>query len=158
MRLTLVRSYNNAEYCIGHLYINGRFFCDTLEDTDRGLDNSMTLKQIQALKVKTKTAIPTGVYKITLRVVSPRLSKKSAYKFCNGKVPRLVNVKGYEGVLIHIGNSAKDTDGCILVGENKVKGGLINSTNAFHRLYPMLKQASDNNEEITLTITRKYQT
>lgn len=156
MTLTLIRSYNSKEYCIGHLYVNGKFFCDTLEDCDRGLDNSMPLKQIQAMKIKSKTAIPTGTYNITLRVVSPRLSKKSAYKFCNGKVPRFVNVKGYDGVLIHIGNSAKDTDGCVLVGENKVKGGLINSTAAFHRLYAVLKQASDRNEDITLEIKRNF--
>ena len=156
MKLKLVRTYKNDRYTIGHLYINGKFFCDTLEDTDRGLDNSMSLKQIQSIKVKSKTAIPTGVYNITLRVVSPRLSKKSAYKFCGGKVPRLVNVKGYDGVLIHIGNTEQDTDGCILVGENKAKGKVINSTDTFKRLYAILKQASDNNEDITLDIQRKY--
>ena len=153
MTLTLIRSYNNNTYCIGHLYVNGKFFCDTLEDCDRGLDNSMPLKQIQAMKIKSKTAIPTGTYNITLRVVSPRLSKKSAYKFCNGKVPRLVNVKGYDGVLIHIGNSAKDTDGCVLVGENKEKGKVINSTATFHRLYDILSKAKD---DIVIEIRRNY--
>ena len=156
MKLKLIRSYKNDKYTIGHLYINGKFFCDTLEDTDRGLDNSMSLKQIQSIKVKSKTAIPTGIYTITLRVVSPRLSKKSAYKFCGGKVPRLVNVKGYDGVLIHIGNTEQDTDGCILVGENKAKGKVLNSTDTFKRLYAVLKQASDKNEDITLDIQRKY--
>ena len=156
MKLKLIRSYKNDKYTIGHLYINGKFFCDTLEDTDRGLDNSMSLKQIQSIKVKSKTAIPTGIYTITLRVVSPRLSKKSAYKFCGGKVPRLVNVKGYDGVLIHIGNTEQDTDGCILVGENKAKGKVLNSTDTFKRLYAILKQASDKNEDITLDIQRKY--
>ena len=153
MTLTLIRSYNSSTYCIGHLYIDGKFFCDTLEDCDRGLDNSMPLKQIQAMKIKSKTAIPTGTYNITLRVVSPRLSKKSAYKFCNGKVPRLVNVKGYDGVLIHIGNKAEDSLGCILVGENKEKGKVINSTATFHRLYDILSKAKD---DIVIEIRRNY--
>ena len=156
MKLTLVRTYNTSRYCIGHLYINGKFFCDTLEDTDRMLDDRMTAKEIQAIKVKGKTAIPTGVYKITMRVVSPRLSKKSAYRFCGGRVPRLISVKAYDGVLIHIGNKAEDTDGCVLVGENKVKGQVINSTDTFRRLYPIMEKASVANEDIWIEIKRKY--
>lgn len=152
MRLQLIRSYNTNNYCIGHLYIDGKYFCDTVEDCDRGLDNKMPLNQIQSLKLKGITAIPTGIYKVVLNVQSPRLSKKPQYKFCKGYVPRLLNVKGFDGVLIHIGNKAEDSLGCILVGENKVKGQVINSTATFHRLYDTLSKADD----ITIEITRKF--
>lgn len=153
MRLTLKRTYNNAKYCIGHLYIDGKYFCDTIEDCDRGLDQKMTLKEIINRKLKGITAIPTGIYKVVMNVQSPRLSKKSQYKFCKGYVPRLLDVKGFDGVLIHIGNTAEDSLGCILVGENKEKGKVINSTAAFHRLYDALTKKD---EEITIEITRNY--
>ena len=153
MRLTLKRTYNNAKYCIGHLYIDGKYFCDTIEDCDRGLDQKMTLKEIINRKLKGITAIPTGIYKVVMNVQSPRLSKKAQYKFCKGYVPRLLDVKGFDGVLIHIGNTAEDSLGCILVGENKEKGKVINSTAAFDRLYDALTKKD---EEITIEITRNY--
>lgn len=153
MRLQLIRSYNTNNYCIGHLYIDGKYFCDTVEDCDRELDSKMPLKQIISLKLKGITAIPTGIYKVVLNEPSPRLSKKPQYKFCKGYVPRLLNVKGFDGILIHIGNKAEDSLGCILVGENKVKGQVINSTATFHRLYDTLSKAKD---DITIEITRKY--
>ena len=156
MTLTLIRSYNSKEYCIGHLYVDGVYMCDTIEDCDRGLDQKMPLKQIQNLKLKGITAIPTGTYKVVLNVQSPRLSKKSQYKFCKGYVPRLLNVKGFDGVLIHIGNKAEDSLGCILVGYNKVKGQVINSTEAFIKLYNVLKRANERHEGIYIEIKRNY--
>ena len=157
MRLKLIRSYNNDKYCIGHLYIDGLYFCDTLEDADRGLDSSMPLKQLQAIKVKSKTAIPTGVYAVTLNTVSPKYSKKQFFnKLCKGKMPRLLNVPAYDGILIHTGNSATDTDGCLLVGLNKVKGGLIKSTETFVKLYEVLSKANADHEGIYIEIVRKY--
>jgi hypothetical protein len=71
-------------------------------------------------------------------------------------MPRLTNVPGYEGVLIHTGNTAADSEGCILVGQNKVKGKVINSTETFIRLYDILKKAHDNHEGIYLRIVRNY--
>lgn len=157
MKITLIRTYNNDRYCIGHLYIDGKFYMDTLEDCDRGLDQKMTLDKIKSLKKKSITAIPTGTYKITINVVSPKYSKKQFFNdYCKGKMPRLLEVKGYEGILMHPGNSAKDSDGCILVGENKVKGGLINSTKCFIRLYDMMREANKKKEDIVIEIVRKY--
>lgn len=157
MRLTLKRTYNNAKYCIGHLYIDGEYLSDTLEDTSRGLNSKMSLKEILKIKIKGLTAIPTGVYAISLNTVSPKYSKKKFFMdLCKGKMPRLLNVPGYDGILIHPGNSAKDTDGCILVGYNKVKGGLVNSTEAFIKLYGMLKKAHDNHEGIYLNIIEDF--
>lgn len=157
MRLTLKRTYNNAKYCIGHLYVDGEYLSDTLEDTSRGLNSKMSLKEILKIKINGLTAIPTGIYAISLNTVSPKYSKKKFFMdLCKGKMPRVLNVPGYDGILIHPGNSAKDTDGCILVGYNKVKGGLVNSTEAFIKLYGMLKKAHDSHEGIYLNIIENF--
>lgn len=140
LNIRIDRIAKKSTYTIGKLYLNGVYFCDTLEDTDRGLTQGMPLQKIKDLKIKGATAIPKGKYKVTLNVVSPKFSKRATYQFCQGKLPRLLNVDGYEGVLIHIGNTAKDTEGCILVGQNKVVGQVINSTATFKKLYAeMLK-------------------
>lgn len=152
MKLELKRIARRASYTIGKLYIDGKYFCDTLEDTDRGLDSTMAIADIKRQKVDGKTAIPRGEYAITLKVKSPKFSKKAAYAFCGGYLPRLLYVPGYEGVLIHIGNSDKDTEGCILVGENKQVGKVINSTATFTKLYRVLADADRKNENITITI------
>jgi len=157
MELLLKRTYNNDKYCIGHLYVDGMYLSDTLEDTSRGLNSKMPLKEILKRKIKGLTAIPTGVYGVLMNVISPKYSKKKFFlNLCKGRMPRLSNVPGYEGVLIHTGNSAKDTDGCILVGYNKVKGGLVNSTEAFIKLYGMLKKAHDNHEGIYIRIIENF--
>lgn len=157
MKLLLQRIYTCSEYTIGNLYINDKYFCDTLEDTDRGLDSAMPLAKIQQLKIKDKTAIPTGTYNILMNVVSPKYSKKQYYvDVCKGMVPRLASVPAYEGVLIHVGNTAADTSGCILVGFNKVKGNVIYSKAAFNKLYNILKVMSNRGEQITITIDRRY--
>ena len=140
LNIRIDRIAKKSTYTIGKLYLNGVYFCDTLEDTDRGLYQGMPLQKIKDLKIKGATAIPKGKYKVTMNVVSPKFSKRATYQFCQGKLPRLLNVDGYEGVLIHIGNTAKDTEGCILVGQNKVVGQVINSTVTFQKLYAeMLK-------------------
>lgn len=152
MKLFLDRLYKKKDYTIGKLYINGEYFCETCEDADRGLSQSMNLTEILNAKVEQQTAIPIGTYNITLKIQSPRFSKKTQYDFCNAYVPRLLNVPGFEGVLIHIGNQATHSEGCILVGENKVKGQVINSTATFKKLYEKLKEASDKGENITIDI------
>jgi len=144
MELKLKRIAKRDTYTIGRLYVDGERFCDTIEDKDRGLRQDMARASIKRIKVQNETAIPTGKYRVTLGVRSQRLSKKKAYDFCNGYVPRLLNVNGFDGILIHIGNTAKDSAGCILVGENKIVGKVINSTETFHRLYDVLKSAKDN--------------
>lgn len=150
MKLKLHRHFKGSEYTIGKLYIDGEYFCDTIEDKDRGLFQNMPLQQLKEKKVKHQTAIPTGTYKITLDIQSPKFSQKSQYDFCKGYLPRLIDVPAFEGILIHIGNKAGDSSGCILVGENKVKGQVINSTNTFKKLYEKLKEAT---EEITIDIS-----
>lgn len=143
MELLLKRIAKNITYTIGKLYIDGTYFCDTLEDTDRGLTSKMTINEITKVKVPHITAIPTGTYSVSLNVVSPKFGSQSFYKsLCGGKVPRLLNVPGYNGVLIHAGNQAADTDGCILVGQNKVVGQVINSKQTFTKFYTKIKEAT----------------
>ena len=144
MELLLYRIARRDTYTIGHLYIDGKYFCDTIEDKDRGLTQSMPQAVIRATKRKGVTAIPTGRYRVTMDVRSPKFSQKRYernYGFCDGYLPRLINVPGYEGVLIHIGNTAKDTDGCILVGRNTKVGKVLESRATFVKLYEKMKNA-----------------
>lgn len=152
MELTLKRMFKGPKYTIGHLYVNGVYECDTLEDVDRGLTSNMTIQEIAAKKLYGETAIPIGTYKIDMNTVSPKFKDKSWAKFCGGKLPRLLEVKGYSGVLIHVGNKPEDTLGCILVGDNKIKGQVINSTSTFQQLYHLMLKASVRSESITIKI------
>lgn len=152
MKLELKRRFRGPNYTIGSLFINGVYECDTIEDVDRGLADSMSVDEVKTKKIYGRTAIPTGTYKIDMNTVSPKFKDRSWAKFCGGKLPRLLDVKGYEGVLIHVGNKAEDTLGCILVGDNKIKGQVINSTATFQELYGELLKAKVKGEEITIDI------
>lgn len=162
MKLQLKRTYNkqkpgNGGYCIGHLYIDGKYLCDTIEDIDRGLDSSMPLEIIKTKKVYKQTAIPTGTYKVTIDIVSPTFVQKDYYKkYCGGKVPRIQNVKGYEGILMHRGADENSSAGCVIVGYNKVVGKVIDSQKAYELLYTHLKSAKAKGETITIEITRTF--
>ena len=146
MKLTLKRipMKKGKPYQIGRLYIDGTYFCDTIEDQDRGLRQSMTIEQIRSIKVKNQTAIPIGTYRILMNRVSPKFSAKSYYwNFCRGKVPYLVNVPGFEGILIHRGINHNSSSGCIIVGFNTVVGRVTSSQACFEQLYRYLLNATD---------------
>ena len=149
MKLVLKRINNQDNYCEGKLYIDGIYQCDVIEDIDRGLTNEMSITEIQSKKVYGETAIPKGTYQITLDVVSPKFKDSSWATFCEGKLPRLLDVPGFEGVLIHVGNEASNSLGCLLVGQKTKDGWVSNSTQTFKDLYYKLKQATD---QITITI------
>ncbi|MDR2651175.1 MAG: DUF5675 family protein, partial [Prevotellaceae bacterium] len=119
-------------------------FCDTLEDTDRGLTQAMPLEEIKQKKIPHETAIPTGVYKVIANL-SP--AKKRI-------LPRLLDVPGFSGILIHRGNTKNDSSGCILTGENRVKGKVINSTLYEQRLVAIITEAQQRGEEIKIIITK----
>ena len=138
MTLTLDRKYKLPTYTIGKLYVDGEYFCDTLEDKDRGLTDDMTVSEISKIKIKKETAIPTGTYKITI-TYSNRFKKN---------MPLINDVKGFEGIRIHSGNTDKDTEGCILVGFNKIKGNVINSRDTYNKLFSILSKSNN----ITITI------
>ena len=144
MRLTLKRIANRPTYCIGKLYINGKYFCDTLEDTDRGLSSVMDEEMLKECKIKGETAIPVGIYKVILNY-SPKYKKV---------MPLITNVPAYSGIRIHSGNSAKDTEGCVLVGKNTVVGRLTESRKTYEALFKRLQQKGCN--DITIEISRNY--
>lgn len=153
MDLCLKRIAKKNGYTIGKLYINNVYFCDTLEDADRGLDASMPLEELKRRKLAHITAIPTGKYQITMDVISPKLSRSKFYKqFGGGRVPRLLNVPAFDGILIHCGNTAKDTDGCILVGTNRVVGMVLDSKIQYTNLYPLLEATARRKEKIFINV------
>lgn len=156
MELKLIRKIKTDNYTIGELYVNNSLFCSTLEDKDRGLKDSMSLEEIKSKKVYGKTAIPTGTYSISLDVVSPKFSKYPFYmEVCKGKLPRLQNVKGFEGILIHVADGYKGAElvqGCIGIGKNTIKGGLLEGKDYFKRLYSLLSESVNNKEKIFITI------
>lgn len=152
MRLKIDRTYKKADYTIGRLFVNGIYFCDTLEDRDRGLNSNYTEAAIKLAKVAGLTAIPTGTYKVVLSV-SPKFGGKDWATRYGGLVPEILKVKGFSGVRIHPGNGPEQTFGCPLVGDNKVKGGLINSQKRYIELMGKhLLPAWERKEEITIVI------
>lgn len=153
MELIVDRKWKKQSYTISNLTIDGKWFCNVLEDADRGLDDSMSIAKIRELKKPSITAIPKGTYEITLDVISPKYCTNSFYKqVCNGKVPRLLSVKGFEGILIHAGNTDKDSAGCLLVGINLERGKVLKSQETFRKLYKMLSEAKLRGEYIRITI------
>lgn len=152
MELKLKRKYLKDDYTIGHLYIDDKYFCDTVEDKVRDYNKDGDLLDTNEAKVYGKTAIPYGRYRIDMKTRSPKYSLRSAYLWCGGYLPRLVDVPHFEGILIHAGNTAADSAGCLLVGENKVKGGLVNSMATLKRLYAIMKATHDKGEDIWVEI------
>ncbi len=128
MDIAIKRIYKGAEYTVGRLSIDGKYFCDTLEDTVRA----------PGVKVRGKTAVPAGRYRVVL-TESPRFKRI---------LPLLVDVPNFEGVRIHPGNTAKDTEGCLLVGFNQVKGKVVASRATFQKLFEKLWAADQAGEEI----------
>ena len=120
MKLKVVRETKNDVSTIGSLFINDVFFCYTLEDKDRGLKQSDSLLFIQAKKIFGLTAIPSGFYKLTVNQ-SPKFKRM---------LPRILEIKGFDGVLLHRGNSANDSLGCILLGYKKGHNSIFESTKA----------------------------
>ena len=153
MEVLVHRKWKKTSYTIGRLLINGVVVCNTLEDVDRGLDEDMPDWMIKNKKIPNVTAIPTGRYRIDMDTVSPRFSKYPFYmEVCKGKLPRLKNVKGFDGILIHCGVDHSNSSGCILVGLNKQVGKLTDSKEAFKKIYKMMKKAHDKGEAIYITI------
>lgn len=146
MKLELKRIFKGETYTIGKLYIDGIYFCDTLEDVVRDI------KTIDD-KIYAKTAIPEGEYDIDMSTISPKYSIRKSYQWCRGRLPRLKNVPFFEGILIHSGNTAEDSAGCILVGQNKVKGKVINSMDTLKKLWARLNVAYELSENIRIEIS-----
>lgn len=142
MEITVKRKFKGNNYTIGSLYIDDKYFCDTLEDIDRGLTDNMTDSYISTVKVIDQTAIPTGSYKVTI-TYSNRFQKL---------LPLINNVKGFSGIRIHSGNTKEDTSGCILVGFNTKKGKVVNSRVTFNKLFNILQDTLNSGEQVEIKI------
>ena len=132
MELLVQRIAKRSDYTIGRLFVDGRYVCDVLEDRVRE----------PGVKIPGETAIPAGRYRVIVNV-SPKFGRE---------LPRLLDVPGFEGILIHRGNSPKDTEGCLLVGENKEKGRVVNSTGYEVKLTKLIKEAIEKGEEVWIEI------
>ena len=153
MKLKVERRWPKVTYTIGRLYIDGIYYCNTLEDRDRGLKQSDPLLYIQKRKIAGETAIPKGTYEVQMNTTSPKYAGVAwYYNFCRGKMPRLKDVPGFDGILIHPGTSALDTKGCILVGKNTKVGKLTDSKACFKEIYKLMKEAADSGEPISIEI------
>lgn len=153
MEVLVYRKYKKPDYTVGRMSIDGTFICNTMEDVDRGLDDGMQDWMIRNKKIPNVTAIPTGRYKIDMDTVSPKFSKYPFYmEVCQGKLPRIKNVRGFDGILIHCGVDHSNSSGCILVGMNTQVGKLTNSKETFKKIYALMKEAHDKGETIYITI------
>lgn len=134
MKIEVNRIFKASTYTIGELSVNDNYLCDTLEDRVRS----------EGEKVYGETAIPAGTYTVVLSY-SNRFKKV---------MPEIQNVPNFTGVRIHCGNSSKDTEGCLLVGkwDGKTENWISDSKNSYNKLYPLLEEAFNKKENITITI------
>lgn len=142
MKIDLHRKWRKIGYSIGVLSIDGVRICETLEDQDRGLQSWQSPQTIKESKVPGQTAIPVGTYQVVMSY-SPRFKKM---------LPLLTGVPGYSGVRIHSGNTAKDTEGCILCGRNTAVGTVNNSRYWTNKVINRIEEAVNKKEEVVITI------
>ena len=127
MKLSLIRKSQYEDFTLGELSIDGQFFCYTVEDKVRPIGE----------KVFGKTAIPAGSYNVIINI-SNHFKKE---------MPLLLSVPGFEGVRIHSGNTAEDSEGCIIIGMVKTENGVGMSRVAFNKLMDKIK-----GKELTIEI------
>lgn len=141
MELLLERKYLNNNYTIGNLYINGKFYCNTIEDTVRDF-NKNSIFDCGELKISGHTAIPYGIYEVVV-TYSPKFRRY---------LPLLLDVKHFDGIRIHRGNTEKDSSGCIIPGENKKKGMVLDSTKYELELTKLIRECNNRKEKVTIKI------
>lgn len=159
MKLRLRRIALRDTYTIGKLEVfhwgEWKWIADTIEDKVRDLNKNGVFDNGET-KVYSESAIPYGEYEVSLDIKSPKYSnfnKYPQYKKYDGYLPRLLDVPHFEGILIHTGNTTQHSSGCLIVGENKVVGKVINSTATFYRIMDeWLVPAKQRNDKITLEI------
>lgn len=141
MELLLERKWCKSDYTIGRLSINGKFYCHILEDTVRDINKNGTF-DCGEFKISGHTAIPYGTYEIQV-TYSPKFKRE---------LPLLLNVKHFEGIRIHRGNTNKDTSGCLIPGENTKTGMVLNSTKYELELTKLIKEANKRKEKVYIKI------
>lgn len=138
MNLKLVRSWFLPHCAIGALSVDGEAECFTLEDKDREIPG----EPVQSWKVPGCTAIPCGTYQVVI-TRSHRFGRDT---------PLLLGVPGFDGVRIHSGNTAQDTEGCILVGRHKEGETITESRAAYDDLFKLIREAIDAGEKVEIEI------
>lgn len=150
MIIELNTIFKGDKYTISKLYIDGKYYCDTIEDAvrDLPLECPYTSRGQSCRcneKIYSETAIPAGTYKVIVTMSN---------KF-GRELPLLVDVSHFLGIRIHRGNTSKDSSGCIIVGENKVKGTVINSTKYEIDITKKIKEAIANGENVEIIVKRQ---
>ena len=152
MEILLDRRWKKDDYTIGVLSVNGKYLCETLEPTDRGMKDNMSLTELKFRKVTNRTAIPTGRYQIRL-TYSPKFGNTVWGRRYGNKCIQLMDVKCFMGVRIHPGNKVEDTSGCVLLGRNLEKGKVLHSTEYYYKLMDSyIVPALQKGESIYITI------
>jgi hypothetical protein len=136
VKILVERDIFGDNYTTSRVFIDGRFFCYCLEDTDRKLEDN------PEAKVYGETAIPRGTYKLLVDF-SGRFQRE---------LPRLLDVPGYSGIRIHAGNVPADTHGCLLLGTSRKDGMVVNSRIAMVKFMELLDLAYDRGEQVEVTI------
>lgn len=148
MEIRIDRAWKKRDYTISRVFIDGKRFgdgrnyCNALEDFDRGLTSEMTVDEILAVKVYGKTAIPTGKYRV-------ELSWSAKFKKV---LPAVLAVKGFTGIRIHSGNTADDSLGCVLIGQNTKVGMVTESRYWMGLLQKAIADAIARKEKVWLVV------
>lgn len=142
MNIVIKRFLLENKFSVGNLYIDKKFYCNTIEDRDRDLRQVMSVDEILSKKVYSETAIPTGIYKVII-------DYSNKYK---RNMPHILNVKGFDGIRIHSGNFATDSMGCVLCGAFNGKDAVVNSRATTKVVQDLIQKAIDEKEEVTLIL------
>lgn len=145
LELSINRFFKGSDYTIGHFSVDGVKLCDTMEDPVRLLvdkNSDGDFDDAGEGKIKGRTAIPAGRYKVVLRY-SPRFKRIT---------PHITGVPGFKYILIHAGNTAADTDGCILPGLNNIKGRVLMSRKFEDEITSLIKDAIDSGKDVYISI------
>ena len=143
MTIRIDRKWKKAEYTISKVYINGRYFgCNALEDTDRGLLQTMQITELQRRKIKGKTAIPRGYYDVRI-TYSPKYKRM---------MPLVVDVPAFSGIRLHSLNKPEDSEGCIGFGKNDKVGWISDSKYWTDKICRLIESALNKGEKVTLIV------
>lgn len=143
MTIRIDRKWKKAEYTISKVYINGRYFgCNALEDTDRGLLQTMQITELQRKKIKGKTAIPRGYYDVRI-TYSPKYKRM---------MPLVVDVPAFSGIRLHSLNKPEDSEGCIGFGKNDKVGWISDSKYWTDKICRLIETALNKGEKVTLIV------
>lgn len=140
MKIEVRTIYQGKEYIISRMYLDGVYFTDVIEDQIRDLNNDGDLNDPGEEKVYGKTAIPKGIYTLVLSY-SPKFKRI---------LPRILNVPHFEGILIHNGVDEKSSAGCLILGDNKIKGKVVNSKKRLEEFITKLLDSGDKKHVIEI--------